>query len=138
MLQIRNFHLSTLQFNFTILISCNNVIKVRLRIVLFNLLHGPNGASGIYGGTFTRWPGTLWLGQNIYIIRTSSLVVEIILNQKISYIYYLLLRILNIEETKKIMDEDPAVKEGVFVYQILSCRSFPGDRLPEQQFLSVV
>jgi hypothetical protein len=36
-----------------------------------------------------------------------------------------------IEETKKIMDEDPAVKEGVFVYQILSCRSFPGDRLAE-------
>ena len=35
------------------------------------------------------------------------------------------------EETKKIMDEDPAVKEGVFVYEVIPCRSFPGDSLPE-------
>jgi len=35
-----------------------------------------------------------------------------------------------VEETKKIMDEDPAVKEGIFVYEVLSCRSFPGDSLP--------
>lgn len=33
------------------------------------------------------------------------------------------------EETRKIMDEDPAVKEKVFVYEILPCRSFPGDSL---------
>ena len=37
----------------------------------------------------------------------------------------------NINEVKKIMDEDPAVKEGVFVYEIHPCRSFPGDCLPE-------
>ncbi len=36
----------------------------------------------------------------------------------------------SVEETKKIMDEDPGVKEGVFVYEIHPCRSFPGDSLP--------
>jgi len=35
------------------------------------------------------------------------------------------------DEVKSIMDEDPAVKEGVFVYEIHACRSFPGDSLPE-------
>jgi hypothetical protein len=35
-----------------------------------------------------------------------------------------------IEETKKIMDEDPAVKAGIFNYEIYPCRSFPGDSLP--------
>jgi hypothetical protein len=34
------------------------------------------------------------------------------------------------EEVKKIMDEDPGVKEGVFVYEVHPCRSFPGDCLP--------
>jgi hypothetical protein len=28
------------------------------------------------------------------------------------------------------MDEDPAVKAGVFVYEVHPCRSFPGDSLP--------
>ena len=37
----------------------------------------------------------------------------------------------NIEEVKKIMDEDPGVKAGVFVYEIHACRSFPGDSLPK-------
>jgi hypothetical protein len=36
------------------------------------------------------------------------------------------------EEVKKIMDEDPAVKAGVFVYEVHVCRSFPGDSLPEE------
>lgn len=35
------------------------------------------------------------------------------------------------EEVKKIMDGDPGVKEGIFVYEIHPCRSFPGDSLPE-------
>ena len=35
-----------------------------------------------------------------------------------------------IEEVKKIMDEDPGVQAGVFVYEIHACRSFPGDCLP--------
>jgi hypothetical protein len=35
------------------------------------------------------------------------------------------------EETKKLMDEDPGVKTGVFVYEIHPCRSFPGDSLPK-------
>ena len=35
-----------------------------------------------------------------------------------------------IEETRKIMDDDPGVKAGVFVYEIHPCRSFPGDCLP--------
>jgi len=33
----------------------------------------------------------------------------------------------NAEEVKKIMDEDPGVKAGVFTYEIHACRSFPGD-----------
>jgi hypothetical protein len=37
----------------------------------------------------------------------------------------------SIDEVKRIMDEDPGVKEGVFVYEIHACRSFPGDCLPE-------
>jgi len=36
-----------------------------------------------------------------------------------------------IDEVKRIMDEDPGVKESVFVYEIHACRSFPGDCLPE-------
>ena len=36
----------------------------------------------------------------------------------------------SVEETKKIMDEDPGVQAGVFVYEIHPCRSFPGDSLP--------
>jgi hypothetical protein len=39
----------------------------------------------------------------------------------------------NIHEAKSIMDQDPAVKEGIFVYEIHPCRSFPGDRLPEEE-----
>ena len=35
-----------------------------------------------------------------------------------------------VEEVKKIMDEDPGVIAGVFVYEIHACRSFPGDSLP--------
>ncbi|MBS1916943.1 MAG: hypothetical protein JST87_11745 [Bacteroidetes bacterium] len=33
------------------------------------------------------------------------------------------------EKTKAIMDEDPAVKAGVLVYEIYPTRSFPGDSL---------
>jgi hypothetical protein len=36
----------------------------------------------------------------------------------------------SVDEVKKIMDEDPGVKAGVFVYEIHPCRSFPGDSLP--------
>jgi hypothetical protein len=35
-----------------------------------------------------------------------------------------------LDETRKIMDEDPGVKAGIFVYEIHPCRSFPGDCLP--------
>ncbi len=35
-----------------------------------------------------------------------------------------------IEETKKIMDEDPGVKAGIFTYEIHECRGFPGSCLP--------
>ena len=37
----------------------------------------------------------------------------------------------DIDQVKSIMDEDPAVKEGVFVYEIHACRGFPGDCLPK-------
>lgn len=36
----------------------------------------------------------------------------------------------DVEAVKEIMDEDPGVKAGVFVYEIHPCRSFPGDSLP--------
>jgi len=32
--------------------------------------------------------------------------------------------------TREIMDEDPAVKAGLFTYEVYSVRGFPGDRLP--------
>jgi hypothetical protein len=36
----------------------------------------------------------------------------------------------SLEEVKKIMDEDPGVKAGVFVYELHPCRGFPGSSLP--------
>jgi hypothetical protein len=35
-----------------------------------------------------------------------------------------------VEETRVIMEEDPGVRAGVFVYEVHPCRSFPGDSLP--------
>jgi len=37
-----------------------------------------------------------------------------------------------VDEIRKVMDEDPGVKAGIFVYEIHACRGFPGDRLPEK------
>ena len=37
----------------------------------------------------------------------------------------------DVEQTKKIIEEDPAVMEGILTYELHSTRSFPGDRLPE-------
>lgn len=36
----------------------------------------------------------------------------------------------SVDEVKKIMDEDPGVQAGVFVYEVHECRSFPGASLP--------
>jgi len=36
----------------------------------------------------------------------------------------------SLEETKKIMDADPGVMAEIFIYELHSCRSFPGDSLP--------
>ncbi len=35
-------------------------------------------------------------------------------------------------EVKRIMDEDPGVKQGVFVYDIHPCLGFPGSTLPAE------
>ncbi len=35
------------------------------------------------------------------------------------------------KEVKKLMDEDPGVKEGILSYEVHPCRSFPGDSLPK-------
>ena len=35
-----------------------------------------------------------------------------------------------IDRVRAIMDGDPGVQEGIFVYEIHPCRSFPGDCLP--------
>jgi hypothetical protein len=37
---------------------------------------------------------------------------------------------MSMDETKKIMDDDPAVMAGIFVYETYPWRSFPGDSLP--------
>jgi len=39
----------------------------------------------------------------------------------------------DVDEAKAIMDQDPAVKEGILVYEAHPCRSFPGDCLPEEE-----
>ncbi len=36
----------------------------------------------------------------------------------------------SVEETQRIMADDPGVKAGVFLYEVHPCRSFPGDSLP--------
>jgi hypothetical protein len=36
----------------------------------------------------------------------------------------------DIQEAKKIMDEDPGVIRSIFIYELHPCRSFPGDKLP--------
>ena len=36
----------------------------------------------------------------------------------------------NADELKVIMDDDPGVKSGIFIYEIHPCRSFPGSSLP--------
>jgi hypothetical protein len=38
----------------------------------------------------------------------------------------------SVEETKRIMDEDPGVKAGIFTYEIHPCRSFLRAKLPEK------
>jgi hypothetical protein len=35
------------------------------------------------------------------------------------------------DEAKKIMDGDPGVQAGIFVYEVHPCRGFPGDALPK-------
>jgi hypothetical protein len=37
----------------------------------------------------------------------------------------------SVEEVDRLMRDDPAVKEGVLLYELHSCRSFPGDQLPK-------
>jgi hypothetical protein len=36
----------------------------------------------------------------------------------------------SLEETRKLYDEDPGVKAGIFRYEVHQTRSFPGDSLP--------
>ena len=42
------------------------------------------------------------------------------------------LAILNtsLAEAKRLMQEDPAVQAGIFIFEVHPCRSFPGDSLP--------
>ena len=37
----------------------------------------------------------------------------------------------SIDEARQLMDEDPAIMAGVLVYEVHTCRSFPGDALPK-------
>jgi hypothetical protein len=36
----------------------------------------------------------------------------------------------SVEDTERLMKDDPAVREGVLVFSVYACRSFPGDALP--------
>jgi hypothetical protein len=36
-----------------------------------------------------------------------------------------------VEEVRRILDQDPAVAAGVLAYELHACRGFPGDCLPE-------
>jgi hypothetical protein len=36
-----------------------------------------------------------------------------------------------VDRAREIMEGDPGVQAGIFSYDIHTCRSFPGDRLPE-------
>ena len=36
---------------------------------------------------------------------------------------------VTVDEVKRIMDDDPAVKAGIFQYEIYPCKGFPGDSL---------
>lgn len=36
----------------------------------------------------------------------------------------------DVDEVRKVMDADPGVQAGVFVYELHPCRGFPGDALP--------
>jgi hypothetical protein len=37
----------------------------------------------------------------------------------------------SVEQVDEIMREDPGVKAGLFIYELHTCRSFPGDTLPK-------
>ena len=37
----------------------------------------------------------------------------------------------DVDQTKLIMEEDPAVKAGIFTFEVHVARSFPGDHLPK-------
>ena len=37
----------------------------------------------------------------------------------------------DVDQTRLIMEEDPAVKAGIFTFEVHSARSFPGDCLPK-------
>jgi hypothetical protein len=37
----------------------------------------------------------------------------------------------SVEETQRVMDGDPGVQAGIFLYETHLCRSFPGDCLPK-------
>lgn len=37
---------------------------------------------------------------------------------------------LPLEQAREVIEDDPGVQAGVFVYELHACRSFPGDALP--------
>lgn len=38
--------------------------------------------------------------------------------------------VTDLDETRRLMDADPAIQAGIFRYELHPCRSFPGDALP--------
>lgn len=37
----------------------------------------------------------------------------------------------SVDKVREIMQQDPAVKAGIFTYELHPCQSFPGDELPK-------
>jgi hypothetical protein len=69
-------------------------------------------------------------GRRNFALRTAGLLPIICPLTDESNIAGLAIFNASIDQVKNTMDDDPAVKEGVLIYEVHDCISFPGDYLP--------
>jgi hypothetical protein len=69
-------------------------------------------------------------GRRNFVLRNGGLMPIICPFADESNIAGLAIFNASIDQVKNTMDDDPAVKEGVLVYEVHDCISFPGDYLP--------
>jgi hypothetical protein len=69
-------------------------------------------------------------GRRIFVLRADGLLSIVCPVTVEADVHGLCIFNADIDKTKEIMDEDPAVQAGIFAYEILPCLSFPGDSLP--------